>query len=63
MLRLKSREELGDSAFMVCNIYSCYEEAEKLWSTETNVIDICERHYNLLKNEAFISWKKYYYQY
>lgn len=55
MLRLKDKTELSVSAILLCNIAKCDEEAEKLWSTETNVIDICQRHYNQLTNEAFLT--------
>lgn len=55
MLRLKDKEELYLSAIMLCNIYQCDEEAEKLWTTETAMIDICTKHHTMLIAEEFIS--------
>lgn len=55
MIRLKSRDAIIYSAFLVCLIEKCEEEATKLWSTETNVIDVCQKHHDQLMSEAFIS--------
>lgn len=55
MLKLKDKKELYDSALMLCNIYQCNEEAEKLWMTETAMIDICTKHHAQLISESFIS--------
>ena len=55
MLRLKDKSELNLSAVLLCMIDKCNEEGTRLWSTESNVIDICERHYKQLIDEAFIS--------
>lgn len=48
MTKLKDKTQISLSAFMICNIADCKEEAAKLLSTETNIIDVCEKHYNLL---------------
>lgn len=47
----KSRNEFETSAFLVCRIKECKDEAEKLWSTETNVVDVCKNHYDQLIKE------------
>lgn len=47
-IRVKSYEELSNSALYVCNLLDCYKEAEKLYSTETKLIDICQEHYSEL---------------
>lgn len=63
MLRLKNRNELIYSAILVCLIEGCEKEASKLWSTETNIIDVCERHFKILESEVYKSWKIFYYQF
>jgi hypothetical protein len=55
MLRLKDRNSLIYSAILVCLIEGCKEEALKLWSTETNIIDVCERHFKILESEVYKS--------
>lgn len=53
MIKLKDTNELSLSALLLCHIYNCAEEATKLWSTESNVIDICEQHYKQLTMEQY----------
>ncbi len=53
MLRIKGRQDFIYSAFMVCLIEGCNEEAEKLWSTESNIIDVCMPHYKELEAERY----------
>lgn len=55
MLKLKTRNQTIYSAYMICLIEGCENEAEKLWSTETNVIDVCEKHYKILQTESYIT--------
>ena len=62
MLRLKNRNETIYNAFLICLIEGCEEEGMKLWPTETNIIDVCERHFKQLQAEAIKSWKIFYYQ-
>lgn len=53
MIKLKSKTELSLSALLICNVSECELEAEKLWSTESNVIDICQQHYKQLTMEQY----------
>jgi hypothetical protein len=55
MLKLKDRKSLIYNAFLICLIEECEEEALKLWPTETNIIDVCEKHFKQLDSERFIS--------
>lgn len=55
MLRLKDRNSLIYSAFLICLIEGCEEEALKLWPTESNIIDVCEGHFKQLQAEALKS--------
>lgn len=55
MLRLKDPNLLIYNAILVCLIEDCKEEASKLWTTETNIIDICEKHFKFLESELYIS--------
>lgn len=55
MLRIKDKSEISMNAIMLCMISQCNEEAEKLWTTESNMIDICKKHYEQLQNEAFLT--------
>lgn len=51
-IRVKSYEELSNSAFYVCNLVDCYNESERLYSTETKLIDVCQKHYDdLMKRD------------
>jgi hypothetical protein len=51
MLKLKNKKDIIYSALMVCLIEDCQEEATKLWTTESNIIDVCENHYKQLEEE------------
>lgn len=55
MLRLKNRQDTIYAAFMVCLVYACEQEATKLWSTESNLIDVCDEHYRQLEAEKYKS--------
>lgn len=55
MLKIKNKEEIIYSALMVCLIEGCKEEATKLWSTESNIIDVCSSHYNQLEAERYLT--------
>jgi hypothetical protein len=55
MLKLKDRNSLIYSAFLICLIEECQEQASNLWATETNIIDLCEKHFKQLQAEAFKS--------
>lgn len=51
MIKFKNRSEVSLSALMICMVSECKEEAHKLWSTETNIVDVCQKHYNQLLSE------------
>lgn len=53
MIKLKSRQDLIYANAMVCLVHECNEESTKLWSTETNVIDVCDKHYKQLEAEKY----------
>lgn len=44
----KSSEDVAYDAFYSCRVLGCNVEAEKLYSTETKIIDVCLAHYNEL---------------
>jgi hypothetical protein len=55
MIKLKTRDEILYNALMICLVSECSKEAEKLWSTETNLIDVCKMHYDMLEAEKYIT--------
>jgi hypothetical protein len=56
MFKLKNREELIYSALHVCHIEGCKLEAEKIYaSSESSIIDVCNKHYDLLIKEQYKS--------
>lgn len=48
MIKFKSYEDLLNDAFYSCRVVGCDFEAEKLYSTETKIIDVCLNHYKQL---------------
>jgi hypothetical protein len=48
MIRFKSYEDLAYDAFYSCHILGCDLEAEKLYSTDTTIRDVCVSHYTEL---------------
>jgi hypothetical protein len=55
MLKLKSRDEMVYFTYNVCLVDQCKEESEKLWSTDSNIIDVCYEHYKQLEAEKYLS--------
>ena len=56
MLPLKNSKDLIYSAFQVCEVELCKNEAEKIYaSSESRIIDLCESHYDQIIRERFIS--------
>jgi len=53
MIRLKDRKSLIYYTFNVCMVEPCDNTATELWSTESNVIDICNTHYMQLEAEKY----------
>jgi hypothetical protein len=45
MITFKSYEDLAYSAFYACHVFDCELESEKLYSTETQIRDVCIKHY------------------
>jgi len=52
MLKFKHPNDMMYSAFFMCLVKDCQEEALKLWPTETNIVDVCEEHFKQLQREA-----------
>lgn len=48
MTTFKTYEELSHNAFYSCNVLGCEVEAEKLYTTETQIRDVCIKHYTEL---------------
>jgi hypothetical protein len=48
MITFKSYEDLAYDAFYSCHVSSCELEAEKLYTTETQIRDVCIKHYTEL---------------
>jgi hypothetical protein len=48
MIKFKSYEDLAFNAFYSCHVSECELEAEKLYSTETQIRDVCINHYTEL---------------
>jgi hypothetical protein len=53
MLKLKNRQDIIYTALMVCLVHECNNEATDLWSTESNLIDVCNKHYKILEMEKY----------
>lgn len=48
MIKFKTYDDLNTQAFYSCHILGCELEAEKLYSTETQIRDVCIKHYTEL---------------
>jgi len=48
MIIFKPYEDLSHNAFYYCHVLNCELEAEKLYSTETQIRDVCISHYTEL---------------
>lgn len=48
MITFKSYQDLAYQAFFSCHVIGCELEAEKLYSTETQIRDVCMKHYTEL---------------
>lgn len=53
MISFKSYEDLAFSAFYSCHVSDCELEAEKLYSTETSLRDVCLNHYKELTDKDY----------
>ena len=50
MTEFKSYDQIFLDPVGCCNVVSCSEDGEKLFSTETRVLDVCLNHYTQLQN-------------
>ena len=56
MIRLKDPKTKIYSAFHVCEVDKCTNEAEEIYaSSESRIIDLCLQHYNQITSEGFMS--------
>lgn len=53
MITFKSYEDLAYDAFYSCHVVGCELEAEKLYSTETQIRDVCLNHYKKLTDKDY----------
>lgn len=53
MISFKSYEDLAFDAFYSCHVTGCTIEAEKLYPTETKIIDVCLNHYKELTDKEY----------
>ena len=53
MIRFKSYKDLEHDAFYSCHVSECTIEAEKLYSTETQIRDVCLDHYKELIEKEY----------
>ena len=53
MIRFKSYEDLAYDAFYSCNVLECELEAEKIYATETKIVDVCPDHYRELIEKGY----------
>lgn len=53
MIKLKNKKEISNINFSICLVKDCQEESTKIWATESNVIDVCDEHHNILKEERY----------
>lgn len=53
MIRFKSLEDLAYDAFYSCHVLGCEIEAEKIYATQSNIIDVCLDHYNELREKDY----------
>lgn len=53
MTSFKSYEDLAFRAFYSCHVVDCELEAEKLYSTETSLRDVCLNHYKELTDKDY----------
>ena len=49
MIIFKSYEDLSFEPLGICSVIKCDVDGEKLFSTETKVLDVCLNHYTQLQ--------------
>jgi hypothetical protein len=53
MIVFKSHDECALDAFFSCNVSKCELEAEKIYATETSIVDVCIEHYKKLIDKDY----------
>jgi hypothetical protein len=53
MTTFKAYDDLAYSAFYSCHVVGCDLEAEKLYSTETQIRDVCLDHHKELTEKDY----------
>ena len=53
MMIFKSSQDLAFDAFFSCHVSGCDLEAEKIYATETKIVDVCSNHYTELMEKSF----------
>lgn len=53
MIKFKSHEDRAYDAFYSCNVFECVLEAEKIYGTETSIVDVCLEHYKELMDRNY----------
>ena len=48
MITFKPFEDRTFDAFYSCNVSECKLESEKIYATETSIVDVCLNHYKEL---------------
>jgi len=50
MIDFKTYDQLSFESLGTCSVVGCNIDGEKLFSTETRVLDVCLNHYTQLQN-------------
>lgn len=53
MIKFKSYEDLAYDAFYSCHVIGCELEAEKIYSTESKIVDVCLNHHKELMERDY----------
>jgi len=49
----KSYQDLEYNAFYSCYVFGCELEAEKIYATESKIVDVCSNHYKELLDRDY----------
>jgi len=53
MIKFKSHYDMAYEAFYSCQVVDCELEAEKVYGTETTIVDVCPEHYLELSEKGY----------
>jgi hypothetical protein len=53
-MSLKDYSELDEYTYKVCEISSCEDEAEEIYTTDNRIIHVCDSHYKQLKQNHYL---------